>query len=96
MGLGGVSDTGTNLTKKNLCKLGLTAQTILEIAGAEPGWIASCVVENRKSVRMQLTQANLDNLFAAYEEESRNLVSTAKPAKKARKLPGLRNNVELM
>ena len=61
IGLGVVSNTGTELTKKNLAKLGATVHTVLDIAGAKPGWIATCVVENTKSVRMQLTHANLDN-----------------------------------
>ena len=88
IGLSVVSTTGTELTKKNLAKLGATVNTVLDIAGAKPGWIATCVVENTKSVRMQLTHANLDNLFAAYVEEASKLVSTATPNKTVRKLNG--------
>ena len=88
IGLSAVSTTGSALTKKNLAKLGATVNTVLDIAGAKPGWIATCVVENTKSVRMQLTHANLDNLFAAYVEEASKLVSTATHKKKVRKLPG--------
>ena len=51
------------ITRKSLKLLPALSKVPLQVTGAPEDWVATLVVENARSTRMELTQANLDSLI---------------------------------
>ena len=70
------------INSKNLMFIPSVINVPLAVAGAAAGWVAVCVAENSKSVRMELNEPNLENLFkaVAFEAAERALAPFPKVA----------------
>ena len=67
------------INSKNLMFIPSVINVPLAVAGAAAGWVAVCVAENSKSVRMELNEPNLENLFKAVAFEAAERASVAVP-----------------
>ena len=67
---GNIFDVTTAINSKNLMFIPAVINVPMAVAGAAADWVAAFVAENSKSVRMELNEPNLENLFKAVAFEA--------------------------